>query len=115
MLAPLLRLLALKDVLKVVVETAKIATAARDVIAESKRRTHSGNADQRTGALPDQLASDVARLQTLVTEHARVTEQAGAQMERLAEEVKRVALRSALALGAAIVALAVALLVAWLR
>jgi hypothetical protein len=113
MLAPLLRLFALKDVLKVVVETAKVAAAARDVLAASRRRTHTASAQPLAGAAPDPLAGEVARLRSLVAEHAQTMEQAAAQMERLADEVKRVALRSTLALVVAIVALGAALLVAW--
>jgi hypothetical protein len=114
MLASLLKVIALKDVVTVLVQTAKIARAAREVIADSKRGARGGVQALAAGG-PEQLAAEVARLESLVAEQARVTEQASAQVERLAVAVRRVALQALLALAAGIAALIVALLVAFLK
>ena len=110
MISLLLKMITTKGVLSTLVEAAKIAKAARDVMGDS--RGGRGNPPARVaGADPrDRLAADFERMQTLVAEQARLLEMAAAQIERLAIEVRRATLRGTLGLGAGIVALLLAVL-----
>ena len=109
MLSLLFRLLAAKDVIKTVADAARIAKSARDIVVETRQgpRNLPQRAPEREAV--DKLFADVARLETLVVEQAKVVEQTAGEIARLAMQVRRAALQAVLALGAGIVALVLAI------
>lgn len=109
MLSFLLRLLTAKDVIKTVADAARIAKSARDIVVETRQGARSLPPRTPEREVVDKLFADVARLETIVGEQAKVIEQTAGEIERLAVQVRRASMQAMLALGAGVVALVLAI------